>query len=72
MKVTAIESHYVHPQRAAVGAFRAGAFLPGDKPAVLHLQDPELFAAQLKILKNLVSKQDAPRDVQNVQVVAFC
>lgn len=48
------------------------AFLPGDKPAVLHLEDPELFAAQLKILKDLVSKQDAPRDVQNVQVVAFC
>lgn len=32
------------------------AYLHGDGPAESHLEDPELFAAHLKVLKDLVCK----------------
>lgn len=48
------------------------SYLRGDGPAVSHLENPELFAAYLKALKDLVCKEDAARDVQDVQIMALC
>lgn len=43
-----------------------------DGLAELHLEDPELFAAYLKVLNDLVCKLDTARDIQNVQIMAPC
>lgn len=48
------------------------AYLRGDGLAELHLEDPELFAAYLKVLEDLVCELDTARDVQNVQIMAPC
>lgn len=48
------------------------SYLHGDGPAESHLEDPELFAAYLKVLKDLVCQEDAARDVQDVQIMALC
>ena len=70
--MNAIVTYSVFSESSSQSFSYSGAYLLGNVSAVLHLKDPELFAAYLKVLKHLVSKQNTTRSIQNVQVTAFC
>lgn len=70
--MNAIVTYSVFSESGSQNFSYSGAYLLGNMSAVFHLEAPELSAAYLKVLKHLVSKQNTPRSIQNVQVMAFC